>query len=422
MNKSIKLKTALQRGILFIVAAFCILTAYFAVKWYLANIFAVNTGYRDVAEYAVSLAPNDPRPHYTLAVLEERSFIADDLQKSLAEYEKAVSLSPNDYRLWLDLGRARDRNGDTPGAEKALRKSLELAPNYSRIHWTLGNILLREGATEEAFIEIRKAVENDSTYANPAVNTVWQVFNGDVTLISQKVGDSSQIKAALAIFLAKQKRFDEALALWKDLPETEKKTVYKENGQTLMQALLEAKRFRDALAVRSQIGDDAATGKTESGKFSNPGFEANVSATSAGIFDWKIDDALQPQIGFDDQQKHGGNRSLVILFNSATGKEFRNVQQTVAVDGNHHYNFETFARADLKTQATVRWEIIDAADEKVLASTTVVPNNADWMPLTADFTTMPTTQAIIVRLARAPCPDSICPISGKVWFDDFSLK
>lgn len=421
MNKSVKLNPGLLRVLPIIFGLLCVVAVYFVVKWATANVLATTTVYADVAEYAAELAPNDARTHYTVAVLRERSFIAGDLPKALAEYEKAVSCSPNDWRLWFDLGKARIRTGDDEGAEKALRKALELAPNYSALHWSLGNLLLRGGNTEEAFVEIRKAVENDSQYANPAVTTVWQFFDGDVSLISQKIGDSPQIKSALAVFLAKQNRFDEAFKLWNELPGSDKTTVYKENGENLLQALLNAKRFRDALSLRTQI-DSSNAEKFKIGQISNGGFEAAVSATGADIFDWKIDDGIQPQIGFDDQQKHGDNRSLVIVFNSPGGKDFRNVQQMIAVESSQKYKLEIFTRSDLKSSATVAWEIIDAADNKVLASTAAVSNNSEWTPLSAEFTTAPTTQAVILRLAQATCPTTLCPISGKVWFDDFSLR
>ena len=96
----------------------------------------MRAGYKEVAEFALTLAPNDPQTHYTLAVFDEKVFSPENLQKSLAEYEQSAALSPNDYRVWLGLGNARERSGDAAGAELALRKSLELAPNYAPVHWT----------------------------------------------------------------------------------------------------------------------------------------------------------------------------------------------------------------------------------------------------------------------------------------------
>jgi hypothetical protein len=71
--------------------------------------------------------------------------------------------------------------------------------------------------------------------------------------------------------------------------------------------------------------------------------------------------------------------------------------------------------------AALRWEIVDAADGVVLATTNSTLNNADWTNLKAEFTALEQTQAVIIRLAREQCKSIICPISGKVWFDDFSI-
>jgi tetratricopeptide (TPR) repeat protein len=418
--KSIKLNNIALRLALLAAALLCVFAVYSSVKWLLANTLTA-TQYKDIAEISVDLSPNDPETHYNLAVLQEQTFLPEDFAKSLGEYERAVSLSPHDFRLWFDLGKARDRNGDTAGAEKAFRKAVELAPHYSRNHWALGNLLLREGNTEEAFVEIRRAVENDASYGIPAVTTVWGVFNGDVALISQKIGDSTPIKAALSTFLARQQRFDEAFVLWNQLSADDKKITYKENSEQLLQALLTAQKFRDALSVQSQILQTEGE-QFELGKIFNGGFEAEVKAVNPGIFEWKITDGQQPQIGFDDRQKHGGNRSLVIVFKSINGQDFRAIQQTVPVESGKRYNFEAFARSNLETDATLKWEITDTAGGKVLASTSPVPANSEWAPLKAEFTTTPTTQAVTIRLARVTCPTSLCPISGRIWFDDFNLK
>ncbi|MGI8493838.1 MAG: tetratricopeptide repeat protein [Pyrinomonadaceae bacterium] len=429
--KSIQLNNfALQSVSLGVAAVLCIPAVYFAAKWCLADTLATQTPSValamqtppiEIAEYAVGLSPNDPKTHYSLAWLRERTFLTDDFQKSLEGYERAVSLAPHDFRLWFDLAKARDQNGDSEGAEKAYRKALEIAPNYSRIHWALGNLLLRQGKADEAFAEIRAAAVNDPTYANPAVGVAWQFYDGNVPVVTEKIGDSTPIRAALSNFLAKQKRFDESFALWNQLSSEDKKTTYKTDSDALLQNLLVEKKFRDALTVYSQIIQTEGE-KAEVGKITNSGFEAEVKAGSANLFEWTIAGGLQPQVGFDPAQKHGGNRSLVIVFNSMNGQDFRDVFQIAAVESSTGYHFETFARSDLKSPATVRWDVVDTADGKILASTEAVPTGSDWMPLTAEFTTAPTTQAVSIRLARVPCPVSMCPISGKVWFDDLSLK
>lgn len=418
--KSIQLN-GLFRIILFLAIVCVVFLSYFTLRWTFGKTIARQAELKEIAELSTQLAPNDPQTYYALAVFNEKSLLPEDLKKAVENYEKAVSISPNDFRLWLALGKARERSGDSPSAEKAFRKSLELAPNYSEVRWTWGNFLLRQGKEDEAFAEISKAVEQDAKYANPAVILAWQIYDGDLTQISQKVGDSVAIKAQLSPFLVKQKRFDEAFSFWNSIPDEEKKTTYRKNGEEFYNQLIEAKSFRNALTVQSQ------TAKPEDEKFTvgiifNADFEQNVKPANAAVFDWKLGEGIQPQISLDASQKQAGSRSLIMLFNSSDGKSLRTIQQIVAVESGKSYKIEGFYRSDLKALGAVKVEILDAADNKVLASAEAQANVKDWSSVSADFTVPATSQGIIIRLGNASCKQAMCPISGKIWFDNFSLK
>jgi Tfp pilus assembly protein PilF len=418
--KSIPLNSVARHVILPVAGLFCLLLVFFAVKWYLANMISARAEQRELAQLSADLAPADPQSFYALAVLDDKSFLPEDLPKSLGEFEQAVALSPNDYRLWFALARARERSGDAEGAENAMRRALALAPHYAQVQWALGNILLRRGKTNEAFAEIRRAVEGDASFANPAVSTAWQIFDGDLAPISQAVGDSAQAKSALSAFLARQKRFDEAFEAWNALSENDKRETYRQSSDELLRHLLQAKKFRDALSVQTQI-DLSETEKPVAEKITNAGFETKVNTASPGIFEWQIADGVQPTIGVDDKHRKSGSYSLIMAFNSANGQDFRAVHQTIVVAPNEKYKFEVFFRSELKTSATLKWEIVDAADGKILAATEALAGNSDWSALKAAFTASPNTEAVTIRLARVSCGTAVCPISGKVWFDDFSL-
>lgn len=419
-TKSIKIDNLPKQIGLLAVMLLCLIGMVFFVKWCLANVVASNAAFGELAELALSLGPNDPQTHYTSAVLLEKTFSADDLPKSLAEYEQATALAPNDFRTWRALGKARGRSGDAAGAEQALRKSLELAPNYSEIRWILGNHLLREGKTPEAFTELRRAAESDPVYVNPAALTAWQIFGGDLQKISQYIGDSAAVKSALAVLLAKEKRFDEAMNTWNSLPADGKKTSFKENGDALFDQMLEAKKYRDALLVQSEIGGTSGQSFAV-GEILNGNFETDVKMTGASLFDWQIEEGVQPQIGVDNSQKSGGNRSLVVVFNSATGRDFRKFSQTVAVEAGKKYSFEMFYKSELKTAATVYWEITNVSDGKILAQTPPISAASDWTNLRTEFTVPQNTEAVVIRLVRETCKNTLCPISGRVWFDDLTL-
>jgi tetratricopeptide (TPR) repeat protein len=419
-TKSIKLSPTTTRVIIPILTIICVIVVYFFAKWFFANTIAGHADIKQVADLAVDLAPNDPEAHLSSAILYDKSFLFTDLPKSVAEYEQAVALSPYDFRLWFELGKAHERNGDAQGAEAALRKSLELAPNYSQVQWTLGNILLREGKSDEAFAQIRQAAEGDRNFANPAILSAWQIFQGDTAQIKNYVGNSVNLRAAFASVLAKEKRFDEALQIWNSLPEVLKKNDFKATGEEIYQKMTEAKKYRAALQIYSQISDSDDK-KSALGKITNGSFEVETAKTP-GVFDWQIADGVEPQIGVDDTQKHGGNISLKLIFDNVDGKAFRNISQTIAVESNKRYVFETFYKTELKTSATLRWEIVDASDGKLITATEQIAANTDWANLKAEFFVPETTEAVTIRLVRVNCASALCPISGRVWFDDFSLN
>ena len=408
MNSLPKIAGLFVAGLVFLVVL------YFFAKWSFAFEMASHSQNRDVAQFSVDLSPNEPQAHYALAVWQEKTFLPEDLTNSVKEMEKATSLSPNDYRLWLALGKSRWRNGDSAGAEKALQKALSLAPNYSVAMWTFGNFYFREGKTEESFDLMRRAAEIDLTYITPAIATLWQYFDGNVPQIKNRLGDSPAVKASLAVFLAKEKRFDEAVQVWESLTDEEKNKTYKQNGDVIFAALTNEKKFRTALKIKNRAD--------ETGKIFNSGFEEPIKSATTNIFDWQIADGTKPVIGQNTESKHAGNSSLFIIFNSDDGKDFRQIQQTVATEPNKTYKFESFYKTDLKTAATLRWEIVNAADSTSLASTEPIAQNGDWSELNAEFTTPENSEAIIIRLVRAECQQGICPIFGKVWFDDLAIR
>jgi tetratricopeptide (TPR) repeat protein len=420
-EKNIKIDSAAKRIALAALAVLLACAAFFAAKWCAANAMASHTIYPEVADFALAIAPDDPQTHYTTAVLQEKNFSAADVQKAIEEYERATALSPNDFRTWLALGRARERTGDQTGAENAVRRAQQLAPNYSEVNWTLGNILLRAGKRSEAFQELRRAAEADKDYVNPATATAWQIFGGDLAQIREAVGSSPQLSAALVEFLARDKRFDDAVQVWNALPAEARTTTYKDNGKTLIEQMLNAGKYRAAL--ETLVHSAATDADFAAGKIYNGGFEANVNLSGARVFDWQIAAGAQPIIGIDDAQKSGGNQSLTIIFNSPTGRDFRAILQIVALDASGaRYAFSAQARAELKTNATVYWEIFDVTNGKVLAQTAPVgAATREWTNLRAEFIAPTNTEAVAVRLAREPCKSSLCPISGRVWFDELKL-
>ncbi len=420
--KTIYINTPLRRIALLGGGLLLLVILFYCAKWTFANMASQSAETAEIAELIASLAPDDPQTHYAAAVVLEKTFNPDDLTRATAEYEIAAALTPHNYLLWLALGRARERAGDSAGAETAVRRALELAPHYAVVHWTLGNILLRQGKLDEAFAEIRTAVASDSNFAAPAVAISWQILDGSVTEVKRAIGDSQATNAAFTMLLAREKRFDQAFEAWSLLPPEARSGEQKASGEELLRSFVNEKKYH--LAVRmhnSMSGEDGQT--LMIGEIGNPGFETDIELQNAGLFEWQITAGGHPQIVLSDGQRRTGARSLWLIFKSADGREFRQVSQTVAVEPGRRYELELFYKADLKTAATMKWEIVDASHSTLLGATNLLEAvRTDWSSLKADFVMPSGSEGIVLRLVREDCRSAICPIAGSVWFDDFSLR
>lgn len=395
-------------------------TVYFSFVfiWYFAHTISSQTQYTDLAESLAAISPDDPQTHFAAAVLLEKTFLREDLQKSLVEYQKTASLTPENYIVWINLGKAYERDGNQELAEKSFRKAEQLAPHYAEIKWAVGNYLLRNGKRDEGLNKIKIAAETREYFIKPYFSLLWQNLEGDVQKSTAVIGDSPVLKSAFSVFLANEKRFDQSFEMWNSLPENERQTTFKSDGESIYALFISDKRFLQALEIKSQIEQQK---DYQIGKITNGSFENDIRAKNNGLFEWLILDGFHPQIGIDDKEKISGSKSLVFIFNSDDGKEFRSLSQIVAVQPGQKYELQFGYKSNIKTNSTVKFEILNAYDGTVITSTEPIKTVSDWIMQKISFQVPQNTQGITIRLIRDSCPSSICPISGKVWFDDFSL-
>lgn len=410
-TRSVNLDDGWKRLALIAVCALAAAAALVFAKWAFGHAVAVNAAETEVAALGVGLAPDDPHAHFGLAQQLEKTLLPGDEEHAFREYEAAVALSPNNYVFWLGLGRARERSGDAAGAERALRKAAELAPNYSRVQWALGNNLLRQGRQDEAFTEIRRAVAADRTFASPAAAAAWQIFAGDVGQIRPAIGDSPQINGAVAVLLAGDKRFPEAIEFWRLASGSEDADAVKEARQAVYNKLIEAGLYRSALEVD---GSMAVVGAV-----SNGNFEAALTGPGTGSFSWAVADGTFPRVGLNESQKRSGNYSLLISFGQG-GKGFRQVSQKVGVEPLQNYSLQFFYRSELTTTARIRCDVFSAAGN-LLAGTTLTPTKQEWAEAGVPFAVPAGVEGIEIRIGIEGCPDAGCVTAGNIWFDDLIL-
>jgi len=129
----INVRKPLVRIVLILLLIVAAAWSYYVVRWYLGNTLAeyfnTETNSLDAAQRAASMAPGDPMTHWRMGQVQQRVLSLEQQAHAIAEYEKAVSLSPNDYRYWTTLGIAYEQAGEVAKAEYALKRAVALAPS-----------------------------------------------------------------------------------------------------------------------------------------------------------------------------------------------------------------------------------------------------------------------------------------------------
>lgn len=410
-----------------VIVLVAVMAAWFVVHWYLGNTMAEylspDQPQLETARMAVSWAPNDPLPHWRLAKLIQNNLPSDQIPLAVAEYEKAVSLAPNDYRFWMDLGAALEQAGDSDRAEKALREAVRLAPSYSYPSWHLGNLLLREGRYQEAFAELHRASEANDALRPQLFNLAWQINKNDFESLKTSIGNGPEARAQFSQYLCSRGRFDEGLRFWNSLSDAEKKANLP-GARSMIDNLIAAKRYQQAAEIWNSVAPLAAA-RSEPGHIIDGSFEENVTHGQGAVFSWQFQSAPQVQTTIDSNVGRTGARSLRIHFQVRSKLEAINVSQLVPVQPNTQYDFECYVKtSELVSAATPVIAFSDASDETALASSEAAPNgDNDWQRVSLSFKTGAKTEAVRLKIIPTSCgEDALCPIFGTLWYDDFNLK
>lgn len=423
----INVRAAWRRALLLVPAGLALVAAWYGVRWCVGATLAEYARELTTAEAATRFAPRNPHTHLRLARLRRASYLPDEMAAALEGYERAAALAPHDYLVWSELGRARGEAGDLEGAVAAFARAAGLAPSYAMPRWHLGNALLRAGRTEEAFAELRRAADADPSLRPQVFSLAWQLYDRDLTRAVEAVGRTPSARAQLINMLARRGQLDDALAVWSSLGGADRR-AHAAIGETLARELQEQKRFRLALQVLAEAGAAAVGGEAvEPEKIANGGFESDIGPAGKKLLGWQVVPSSQGvQVALDARGPHTGSRSMRVTFNARSQVPFGNVLQFVVVEPATRYRLGFYVRTEeLRSAATLLAQVLDASAAQPTplgASEPVAAGTAGWQPVSFEFTTGPRTEAVIVRLTRAGCPDGLCPIFGKIWYDDFDLQ
>src|SRR5215510_8320908 len=402
--------------------------SYFVIRWYLGNTLAEYSNPADntlnVPQMAAAMAPNDPMTHWRIAQISQRILPLDQQGPAVVEYEKAVSLSPYDYRFWMSLGTAQEQASNPAKGEQAMNRAVALAPAYAYPRWYLGNLLLRNGRYDEAFTELRLASEANPELRPQQFNLIWAVYGNDPEGLKKSVGPTSAAQSAFALYLLNQKHFEEGLRLWNALSADEKK-ANKETAQSIVTTLNSNLRFHDAVQVWNDVNSEKY--RVEVGRVFDAGFEEPLAYGGEAVFGWQVKSVSNVSIGIDPTKGHGGDRSLRFVFQVRANIEGITAGQLVPVAPQSEYDFECFVSTDkLESGSAPLIQIVDATNGTVLGASDMAPSGTnDWQRISFSFKSGDKTEAVNIKIVRVSCGSEevpVCPIFGSVWYDDFSFK
>jgi len=111
----------------------------------------------------------------------------------------------------------------------------------------------------------------------------------------------------------------------------------------------------------------------------------------------------------------------VLAFNSTDPNGLRQLSQTIAIEPNKKYLFEGFYHSDIKTASPLLWQVADLDGGAVIAQASVADPSSEWKKFSIRFDSPADSDGVAIRLVRAACGSTICPINGNLWLDDLSL-
>jgi tetratricopeptide (TPR) repeat protein len=396
----------------------CVFGALTAARAGLSRLFSEYgsaTGSLAASERALGFKPQDPEAHFARAIGLEG---AGRSEEAVREFERAVSLRPQDYFFWQELARAREANDDPNGATRALQEAVALAPHYAQPHWQLGNLLLRAERFDQGFAELRLAVNSDALLYPAMMDLAWSFNEGDSAsmLAFSRPRDGTEL-VALASFLMSRDHVDEAMQLLRPTASR----LRAEDRASLTKALIASGKLAEAFEVwgAGRAGGDARLEKVFDG-----GFEEAIDANEQG-FGWKPTLATATvHILLDANAPQSDQRSLRLDYAGGFDPAVAVVSQLVIVAPHTRYRLSFSARTeDLKSAALPLVAVKDAGStQAILARSSPLSDTvAGWQTFALEFETADSS-AITINIQRAPCPVNPCPMFGRAWFDSFSLQ
>ncbi|MCP3978200.1 MAG: tetratricopeptide repeat protein [bacterium] len=118
---------------------------------------------RALFERALSVTSNNYRMHNNLGNVYLR---AGEVERASGEFEAALEIKPDYATARNNLGKVWVRRNDMTRAAQQFARAVELEPDYAKAHYNLAQVLGQMGRVDEALQHLRTAVELDPGLPN----------------------------------------------------------------------------------------------------------------------------------------------------------------------------------------------------------------------------------------------------------------
>lgn len=349
-----------------------------------------------------------------LHAVRARSYIAaGNIERAIDELRLATDYRPRDFELWLRLAESEEAQTQLEESERAYKHAIRLAPHYGEVHYRYGMFLLRQSRIDEAVAALTVAVQADPRFIRSVALAVWRFEPGNVNRVVKLAGNGTTgLQREIIRLLIDNRQYEgvQVLACEADLSDLDRSAV--------VQQLVERRQIQTAWKVYK---NDCLPKEIEA-EFINGDFERIETIRGEG-FGWMLEDEPNGVVGtFDGRTAASGNQSLRITFNGIFDSPV--LSAIVPARRNTLYRIDFSQKSDGIVTGGVpvlRFVLIESNENTSAEEMELGTEKFDWMRSSTLIRTDRNTEAIKITLTKRPCGQTICPIFGQLWLDDFRI-
>jgi hypothetical protein len=293
---------------------------------------------------ATTLAPQN-----TSAWLRFADLRSTNDEDAMGPLRRALESSPEDSRIWIQLGLELEGRNQYAEAEYCLTRAVELDRDFIPI-WTLTNYYFRRDDTVRFFPAARRTLAYSRGDLSPLFRMCWSITDDGARILHDGIPDRDDVLSAYLQWLGNQ--LDAAEPVAKRLLDR-----FPEQGTPALlgycDRLISAQRLDAAMALWNQMSDRGLikTGSVQQGRIVDGNFR---SAPLNTAFGWRIG----APAGIDITT---GGSSLNLSFSGTQPDHCDVVNQLTLLHADRTYRLRyNFESSGLEAGAGLHWIVADA--------------------------------------------------------------